>query len=56
MVEGKDAGVTMGEAEALLGEEDARFRLWFVPLGEGGHRVDLDEEALRALRALGYIQ
>jgi arylsulfatase A-like enzyme len=46
--------VPANEAERLLHEPGSSLRVWY--LSPGGHRVELDEETLNLLRALGYVQ
>ncbi len=42
------------EAERLLHEPGSSLRVWY--LSPGGQQVELDEETLNVLRALGYVQ
>jgi hypothetical protein len=51
-----DIAVTVAEAERLLHEARAPLRVWYLAPGSGRHRVELDEDTLNVLRALGYIQ
>jgi len=55
-IESSDALVSPSDVERLLAEEAPGVRLWYVPFEAGGNAVELDEEALENLRALGYIQ
>jgi arylsulfatase A-like enzyme len=46
-------------AESLLQDDEdhpASVRAWYVDVGSGRQRVNLDEETTRILRSLGYIQ
>ena len=55
----KDLEVSVGEAERLLHEPDnpnRPVRTWYLAPGSGRHRVELDDETLNVLRALGYVQ
>lgn len=52
----KDALVSLEDVERLLGGGGSPVRLWYVPFAAGGNPVELDEETLRTLRALGYVQ
>ena len=42
--------------ERLLRAEGAPIRLWYLPRSTRRNRVSLDEETIRYLRALGYIE
>ena len=55
----KDLAVSVAEAERLLHEPDnphRPVRAWYLAPGSGRHQVELDEETLNVLRALGYVQ
>ena len=52
----KDVAVTVAEAERLLHEANAPLRVWYLAPGSGRHQVELDEDTLNVLRALGYVQ
>jgi arylsulfatase A-like enzyme len=49
-----DIAVPVEEAERLLHDSGAPLRVWY--LAQGGQQVELDEETLSVLRALGYVQ
>ncbi len=46
--------VPADEAERLLSEPGSSLRVWYLP--PAGQQVELDEETLNVLRALGYVQ
>ena len=50
------ATVSLEDVEHLLGNAGSAVRVWYVSSDEGGNSVELDEETLRTLRALGYVQ
>jgi arylsulfatase A-like enzyme len=52
----QDVAVSVAEAERLLHEPESPVRVWYLAPGSGRHRVELDEETLNVLRALGYVQ
>ena len=52
----KKLEVSVAEAERLLHQRGAPFRAWYLAPGSGRHQVELDEETLDVLRALGYVQ
>jgi arylsulfatase A-like enzyme len=52
----EDLAVSVAEAERLLHETDDPVRVWYLAQGSGRHQVDLDQETLDVLRALGYVQ
>jgi arylsulfatase A-like enzyme len=54
----EDIALTVAEAEAdnLFHETETPFRVWYLAPGAGRHQVELDEETLNVLRALGYVQ
>jgi arylsulfatase A-like enzyme len=55
-VERERATVTLEDSARLLADARAPVRLWYVPLAEGSQRVELDEQTLQTLRALGYVR
>jgi len=48
--------VTAAEAQNLLQKSQASVWAWYVDPGGDDHRVDLDEDIRRVLKALGYIE
>ena len=49
--------VSLAEAARLVTDHDGEaLRSWYLPFTAGRNSVDLDEEATRNLKALGYIQ
>jgi hypothetical protein len=55
-IESESARVAAADVERLLSEDGPPVQLWYVPLEAAGNPVELDEEALENLRALGYIE
>jgi hypothetical protein len=55
-VERERATVSLEDSARLLAAAPPPARLWYVPLAEGASRVELDEETVKALRALGYVR
>jgi arylsulfatase A-like enzyme len=55
-VERSSATVSLEDSARLLAGAGSPARLWYVPLAEGASRVELDEETLETLRALGYVE
>jgi hypothetical protein len=53
VLDASELEVSVVEAELLLHRSEAPLWAWYVRPGE---RVDLDEETLGVLKALGYIQ
>ncbi len=49
-----EIAVPEAEAERLLHDAESPLRVWY--LAPGGQQVELDEETMNVLRALGYIQ
>ena len=52
----EDLAVSVAEAERLLHHPGAPVRAWYLAPGSGRNQVELDEETLNVLRALGYVQ
>jgi arylsulfatase A-like enzyme len=55
-VERERATVSLEDSARLLAGAPSPVRLWYVPLAEGASRVELDEETVKTLRALGYVR
>jgi len=56
-VETEALEVSLSDAERLMNDSGGDdLRLFYVPFAAGRNRVELDDEATRNLRALGYIQ
>ncbi len=51
----KELEVSVAEAERLLHQPGTQFRAWYLAPGSGRYQVELDEETLNVLRALGYV-
>jgi arylsulfatase A-like enzyme len=52
----KDIAVSVEEAGRLLHEAGEPVRAWYLAPGSARHQVELDEETLDVLRALGYVR
>lgn len=51
----EELAVTVSQAEGLLNKAIRDVLTWYLPVDAGSHQVTLDEETIRNLRALGYI-
>jgi arylsulfatase A-like enzyme len=55
-IDRESASVDPRDVEALLALDDAPVRVWYVALEAGGNAVELHDQALQDLRALGYLE